>query len=162
VLARCRDDAEACIDGLRELARGIYPPVLSARGLVAALRARARVSPGDVRVVAEDGVATRRFAAGVENAAYFCALEALQNAAKHAPGAPVVVRVGDRPGVLEFEVADTGPGFTPGERAGDDGSGLVGMADRLAAVGGTLTVDSVPGAGTTVRGTIPVPGGATG
>jgi signal transduction histidine kinase len=157
LLARCREEAEACIDGLRELARGIYPPVLSARGLVPALRARARTSPGDVRVVAEPGADGRRFAAGVENAAYFCVLEALQNAAKHAPGTPVVVRVTAADGVLGFEVTDDGPGFTPGERAGDDGSGLVGMADRLAAVGGALAVESAPGAGTTVRGTIPVP-----
>jgi len=156
LLARCHDEARECLDSLRELARGIYPPLLSARGLVPALRARARTAPGDVRVVA-DGADGRRFAAGVENAAYFCMLEALQNAAKHAPGAPVVVRVTARDGVLELDVTDTGPGFTPGDGAGDDGSGLVGMADRLAAVGGTLTVTSSPGAGTTVHGSIPVP-----
>ena len=157
LLARCHDEVESCLDTLRELARGIYPPVLAARGLVPALRARARAAAGDVRVVADGGADGRRFSAGVENAAYFCVLEALQNAAKHAPGAPVVVRVTAGDGVLELDVTDTGPGFTPGEGAGDDGSGLVGMADRLAAVGGTLTVRSAPGAGTTVHGSIPVP-----
>jgi signal transduction histidine kinase len=156
-LADCRDDVEACIDGLRELARGIYPPVLSARGLVPALRARARTALSQVNVLAAGGVDRQRFSAGVENAAYFCVLEAVQNAAKHAPGSPVMIRVDARDGALEFIVTDTGPGFTPGERAGDDGSGLVGMADRLAAVGGTLTVTSAPGEGTAVHGTIPVP-----
>lgn len=155
---RCHEDVDRCIGELRELARGIYPPVLSARGLVPALRARARVAPGRVRVDASPRAQETRFPAGVEVAVYFCCLEAMQNAAKHAPGADVLVRLDLADGLLEFEVSDTGSGFTLEPGAGHDGTGLLGMQDRLAAVGGALSVTSAPGEGTAVRGRVPVGG----
>jgi len=153
-LARCRADVDRCVEDLRELARGIYPPVLAARGLAAALRARARRAPGDVRVVSSAGLDGVRFTPQVEIAAYFACLEALQNAAKHAGSASVLVQLSLDEGAVRFTVTDDGPGFDPASVGG--GSGLVGMADRVSAVGGSLVVESAPGRGTTVRGQLPV------
>lgn len=85
---------------------------------------------------------------------YFCCLEALQNAAKHAPGATVIVRVWEVGDQLRFEVADDGPGFSAGAPAA--GQGLTNMADRLWAFGGTVRWDAEPGAGTRVSGTVRV------
>jgi signal transduction histidine kinase len=150
-LATARADLDRCIQDLRDLARGIYPPVLAAQGLGAALRARARSGPGDVRVRADDA----RFPEEVELAAYFACLEAMQNAAKHAPGAAVTVSVTAVPGRMEFIVADDGPGFDPA--AATAGTGLIGLADRLGAVGGGVTVESAPGTGTRVHGHLPLP-----
>ena len=151
---RCLDELGGCIDDLRELARGIYPPVLASRGLAAALRARARVTPGDVRVVTGPGADRARWDGEVEVAAYFTCLEALQNAAKHAPTAAVVVALDVRDGGPAFSVTDDGAGFDP--TAPHGGTGLLGMADRIGALGGTLAVVSRPGAGTSVRGYLPV------
>jgi signal transduction histidine kinase len=92
----------------------------------------------------------------VEASVYFCCLEALQNAAKHADGAEVTVRVWEEPGTLHFEVADDGPGFDPDTVS--HGQGLVNMGDRLAALGGTVHWESAPGAGTRVCGSVPVNG----
>lgn len=151
---RCLDELGGCIDGLRELARGIYPPVLAGRGLAAALRARVRVTPGDVRVVVGPGADPARWDGEVEVAAYFTCLEALQNAAKHAPGAAVVVALDVRDGGPAFSVTDNGQGFDPADQ--HSGTGLLGMADRVGALGGTLAAVSRPGAGTSVRGHLPV------
>ena len=139
------------IQELRDLAHGIYPPLLVDSGLSEALRAAANRSPLDVRVDV-DGVG--RHHAEVEAAVYFCCLEALQNAAKHAPGATVELRVEVGGGTLRFEVSDDGPGFDPGAAAG--GHGFVNMSDRLGAIGGSVRWDSTPGEGTTVRGTVPL------
>jgi signal transduction histidine kinase len=147
---RARDQLDRCIQEVRDLARGIYPPVLAAHGLGAALRARARSAAGDVRVRAGG----ERFPEEVETAAYFACLEALQNALKYAPGATVTVSVTAAPGRLEFTVADDGPGFDAGRTT--EGTGLLGIADRLGAIGGGVTVESTPGAGTCVRGHLPL------
>ena len=86
---------------------------------------------------------------------YFCALEAMQNAAKHAgTGASVTVRVVEVAEGLAFEVVDDGAGFDPG--AGRRGAGFVNMSDRLGALGGTVRIDSAPGRGTRVAGTVPL------
>ncbi|WP_131803517.1 MULTISPECIES: sensor histidine kinase [Pseudofrankia] len=154
-LRRCQDDVDRCIDDLRELARGIYPPVLAARGLPTALRARARRAPLDVRVESAPELDGRRFATPVEIAAYFACLEALQNAAKHARGASVFVRLALDGDSLCFTVTDDGPGFDPADARSRAGTGLLGMADRVGAAGGTLTVETAPGRGTTVRGRLP-------
>ncbi|MDQ3385416.1 MAG: histidine kinase [Actinomycetota bacterium] len=139
------------IQELRDLAHGIYPPLLVDSGLSEALRAAANRSPLDVRVDVE-GVG--RHHAEVEAAVYFCCLEALQNAAKHAPDATVQLRVEEGGGTLRFEVSDDGPGFDPGVVAG--GHGFVNMSDRLGAIGGSVRWDSTPGQGTTVRGRVPL------
>jgi signal transduction histidine kinase len=90
----------------------------------------------------------------VEAAIYFCCLEALQNAAKHAAGRQATVRFRLDGSRLAFEVADEGAGFDATAAAG--GTGLQGMADRLEAIGGRLEVRSAPGAGTIVAGSVPV------
>ncbi|OHV35547.1 hypothetical protein BBK14_15095 [Parafrankia soli] len=89
-----------------------------------------------------------------EAAAYFACLEAMQNAAKHAPGAAVCVDIGLADGVLSFTVSDDGPGFDPAAPEGG-GTGLLGMADRVGAAGGALSIRSAPGNGTTVSGRLP-------
>ncbi len=146
---------DRCIDELRELGRGIFPPVLAARGLASALRARARSSPEEVHLVVAEESDGARVDPGVELAVYFCCTEALQNAAKHAAGARVVVHLEVTETELRFDVADEGPGLADVPQAGE-GTGLVGMQDRLGAVGGVLTVTSSPGRGTTISGRVPL------
>ena len=150
-LRDARRQAQDCIDDLRELARGLYPPVLAASGLLAALRARART--GRVRVAEPSTVDGLRFHADIELAVYFACLEAMQNAAKHAPGARTQLELDYRDGTLAFAVHDDGPGFDA-RTVAEQGTGLVALADRIGAVGGAVAVESQPGGGTTVRGTI--------
>lgn len=131
---------------LRDLAQGIYPPLLAERGLPPALRAAARRCAIACTVDAE-GIA--RYDVAVEAAAYFCILEALQNVVKHAGASEVRVQLTDQRG-LRFEVIDDGVGFDAHEKLAS--GGLLGMQARLAAAGGRLELTSVPGRGTTVRG----------
>jgi len=154
--AQLKDGVHAAIEELRALARGIYPPLLAEQGLPTALRAQAGRSSLPVRVEA-DGVG--RYRREAEAAVYFCVLEALQNAAKHACAQQATVTLAFGNGHLEFSVTDDGAGFDPAAVAGAaerTGTGLQGMADRLAAAGGTLGVRSAPGAGTAISGQIPV------
>jgi signal transduction histidine kinase len=139
------------LEDLRDLARGIYPPLLADQGLGAALEAQARRSPVPVAVEPE-GVG--RYAQEAEAAVYFCVLEALQNVAKYAEASSATVRLRASAGELRFEVEDDGRGFDPA--ATGFGTGVQGMVDRLAALGGELEVLSEPGRGTTVVGTLPV------
>jgi signal transduction histidine kinase len=143
------------ISALRDLAHGIYPPLLRDAGLPDALRAAAARSPLPVQVHAA-GVG--RYPEPVEAAVYFCCLEALQNAAKHAQGAEVTIDVAHRDGRLVVEVADSGPGFAGEEPP--SGAGMQNMADRLGAVGGSVRWSSTPGRGTTVTAAVPVAAGA--
>jgi signal transduction histidine kinase len=146
------DDVQEAVEELRDLAHGIYPPLLQDRGLADALAAAATRVPVRTRVEA-DGVGRQR--PDVEATVYFCCLEALQNAAKHAgDDASVTVRVREERERLSFEVADDGAGFAAEESR--RGVGLVNMQDRVGALGGTLTVDSAPGRGTTVSGSVPM------
>jgi signal transduction histidine kinase len=161
LLAESADDAEfirqaipdlkaqlsTALDDLRALARGIYPPLLAEQGLVMALRAQAARSP--VPAVVEAGQ-VGRYPQDAESTVYFCTLEALQNVAKHARATAVTVRLAGSAGTLEFSVSDDGAGFPAA--AARHGSGLQGMSDRLAAHGGTVTVTSQPGHGTTITG----------
>jgi signal transduction histidine kinase len=151
LLDQLKSEAQEALENLRDLARGIYPPLLADQGLVAALTAQARKSPMPVSVEA-DGVG--RFSQDVEAAVYFCTLEALQNVAKYAKASGATVHLSRKDGHLDFEVADDGVGFDP--KAKGSGTGTQGMADRLAALGGELLVVSSPGAGTTVTGKVPV------
>jgi signal transduction histidine kinase len=160
MVAQAQADATDALENLRDLARGIYPPLLAGQGLAAALAAQARKSPVPVAVEAE-GLA--RYPQEAEAAVYFCALEALQNVAKYAGASRATVRLAGPgqaaspngpAGVLEFSVTDDGAGFDPASSG--YGTGLQGMADRLAALGGDLRVRSQPGQGTTVTGQLPV------
>ena len=154
MLEALADSVKETIQEVRDLAHGIYPPLLMDSGLQEALRAAAGRSPLDVSVSSE-GVG--RYPTEVEAAVYFCCLEALQNASKHAPGSSVSITVAESPeGTLHFEVVDDGPGFDPA--AVGRGHGFVNMDDRLGAIGGTLAWTSAPGEGTQIRGTIPVGG----
>jgi signal transduction histidine kinase len=145
-----RAGLHAALDDLRALARGVYPPLLADQGLAAALRAQAGKAPLPV-VVEVDGIG--RYRRDAEAAAYFCILEALQNVAKYARASRAAVAVSCPDGHLEFSITDDGAGFDMAEAT--RGTGLQGMTDRLAAVGGTLHIRSRPGQGTTVSGTLP-------
>jgi signal transduction histidine kinase len=137
---------------LRDLAHGIYPPLLADKGLPAALGSAARRALLPVTVSA-DGLA--RYAPEAEATIYFCILEALQNAGKYAgEGAKVRVEVREEAGSLKFDLSDDGAGFDV--RTGDPGVGFTNMLDRLGALGGTLRVESAPGKGTVVSGALPV------
>jgi signal transduction histidine kinase len=150
-LAALQQDTQAALEDLRDLARGIYPPLLADRGLAAALEAQARKSPVPVEI-APDGAG--RYDPATEAAVYFSCLEALQNVAKYAEASRAVVELAHHDGRLTFTVSDDGRGFDPG--ATGYGTGLQGIADRLAALDGTLQVRSEVGRGTTLVGTVPV------
>ena len=142
----------AAIREVRDLARGLHPTILTERGLAAAVEVLAERAPIPVRATLPEG----RFPAEVEAAAYFVIAEAFTNAARHAQASLVTVTGHVAGGELHLSVADDG-------RGGADpsaGSGLQGLADRVAAVGGTLRFDSPAGGGTTVRATIPTEGAA--
>ena len=157
LLHQLQQDASAALDELRALAHGIYPPLLSSGGLSEALPAACRRA--QLPTTAEvDGVG--RYSREVESAIYFCCLEALQNAAKYAgDGASARMRVWLEDDTLEFEVGDDGRGFSSVNGESMAGAGLTNMRDRLGAVGGTLTIESTPGRGTSVRGRLPLPAG---
>jgi signal transduction histidine kinase len=153
LLSQLPQDATAALDELRALAHGIYPPLLSSAGLGEALSAACRRAALPTKVDV-DGV--DRYPRDVESAVYFCCLEAMQNAGKHARnGASARVHVWKEGRELLFEVADDGGGFDVAQPA--RGAGLTNMRDRLAAVGGTMTVQSTVGTGTRVRGVVPLP-----
>ena len=156
LLAEVRGQANEALTTLRDLARGIYPPALTDRGIGAALEGHLAKSHQSARLEMDGAAGPRRFAPEVEAAVYFCILEALQNCAKHAPGSDVRVRLSSTDEHLSFSVSDDGPGFDAARA--DNGSGLRGMADRLAAVDGSVQITSAPGGGTTVVGRVPVRG----
>ena len=139
------------LDTLIDLARGIYPPLLEEHGLAAALAAQYMRGPLSVTL---SGGGVRRYPIEVEAAAYFCILEALQNATKYSNANHVRIELDDAPHELAFKVIDDGIGFDPAEHA--NGTGVEGMSDRVGALGGDLAIDSSPGRGTTVTGRIPV------
>jgi signal transduction histidine kinase len=145
------DEVKATIQELRDLAHGIYPPLLADSGLGEALAAAGRRSPLPVTV---DAQGIGRYGLEIESALYFCCLEALQNAAKHAAGADVTVRLWEESGGLLFAVTDDGPGFDPARAQA--GHGYTNMADRLGAIGGTVRWESAAGQGTTISGSVPL------
>ena len=150
MLETIQGSATGALEDLRDLARGIYPPLLADQGLPAALEAQARKAA--VPTTVEAGT-VGRYPQEVEAAVYFCALEALNNVAKYAEASRATVSLEQQNGRLTFAVVDDGRGFDP--LAAERGTGLQGMADRLEAIGGDLDVESSPGQGTTVRGRIP-------
>jgi signal transduction histidine kinase len=150
LLVGLQADMKDALENLRDLARGIYPPLLADQGLPAALGAQARKSGLPV-AVETDGIG--RYSQEVEAAVYFCCLEALQNVAKYAHASRVLLRLSDEDDRLTFALADDGEGFDP--KTTTLGTGLQGMTDRVEALGGRLEVRSEPGTGTTVTGHIP-------
>jgi signal transduction histidine kinase len=151
MLGDLQGDANDALENLRDLARGVYPPLLADKGLRAALEAQARKSAVPVRI---EGDGTGRYPPEVEATVYFCALEALQNVAKYADARDAAVSLVPADGGLTFVVSDDGRGFDPG--AVPSGSGLQGMRDRVDALGGHLSIESTPGRGTTVTGHVPI------
>jgi len=151
LIAQLKQDADEALDTVRELARGIYPPLLASDGLEAALRSHLRRIPVPVDLQL-DGVP--RQPREVEAAVYFCCLEALQNVVKYAQAHRAIVRLWTEGANLAFRVEDDGKGFD--SATVPHGAGLQNMRDRLDALGGSLDVRSVPGRGTTIEGRVPV------
>jgi len=151
LLGQLKAETRQALATLRELAHGIYPPLLADQGLAVAIGALAMKTALPAELSA-DGVG--RYAEEIETAVYFCCVEAIQNAVKHAPGSTVALRLAEANGALSFSVADDGPGFDPSVR--QPGSGLQNMSDRLAALGGALEISARPGSGTTIAGRISV------
>jgi signal transduction histidine kinase len=153
LVERFGHEVEEAIDDLRAVASGIYPTVLTDHGVVAALRSVAQHAAIPVAVEA-NGIA--RHEARVESTVYFCCVEAVQNAAKHAgAGASVTIWLDETGGEVRFGVEDNGRGFD--HTTAPKGRGLTNIADRLATVGGTLTIDTTQDAGTRITGGIPLP-----
>jgi signal transduction histidine kinase len=153
ILERLNEDANVTLEGLRDLARGIFPPLLADKGIVAALDAYIRKGGVDARIDADDDTATERFDADVEAAAYFCGLQALQNVVRHTGNAPTTVRVRCDHDQLVLEIHDDGPGFDVGTR--EPGMGIQIMQDRVDALDGSLEISSERGNGTLVRVALP-------
>jgi signal transduction histidine kinase len=148
MLDAARDELARALEELRELARGIHPAVLTDRGLEPALEALAERAPLPVSL---DQMPAERLPAPVEAAAYFVVAEALTNVVKYAEASTAAVRIRRNGSYAVVEVRDDGVG-------GADptvGTGLRGLADRLAALDGRLEVHSPPGEGTTVRAEVP-------
>jgi GAF domain-containing protein len=150
-LERAVGEVSGALEDLLEIARGLHPAVLTERGLGSALQALARRSPIPVTVDVQVSV---RLPGPAETAAYYAVSEALTNTAKHAHAAAATVQVTTRDGALHLTIGDDGRGgAAPG-----GGTGLIGLTDRIEALGGRLTLDSPPGAGTTLHITLPLTG----
>jgi signal transduction histidine kinase len=151
-LGQLQADAQDALETLRDLARGIYPPLLAEQGLSAALEAQAAKSAIPTHVSAPD---VGRYPQEIESAVYLCALEALQNATKYSNASSIEISLAARDGHLRFEIRDDGVGFDTSTVA--RGVGLEGMVDRIDAIGGRLAIDSAVGGGTRIQGSIPAP-----
>jgi signal transduction histidine kinase len=152
-----KSDADEALETLRDLARGIYPPLLADKGLVVAIESQARKATVRVSVQAES---VGRYPQDIEAAVYFCVLEALQNIQKYAQASYVTVRLHGAETRVTFAVADDGLGFDVASMK--RGAGLTNMADRLDALGGALDITSSPGDGTTISGSLELDGAAVG
>jgi signal transduction histidine kinase len=151
-LERLDTEVERAIEDLRHVAESTVPAILADGGLAAALDQAASNAPLPVKV---DAAGLGRHPAALETTIYFCCLEALQNATKHAgPGTSVAIRIRKLPGTLRFVIEDDGIGFDP-RHGGPHGNGLANLTDRVSAVGGSLRIDTGPGRGTRVTGDVP-------
>jgi signal transduction histidine kinase len=147
-----QQDTKAALTEIRELVHGIFPPILADRGLVVAVQQRTARLPVPVEVEAAPADVGRRFPTEIEGTAWFVVSETLTNVLKHARAERVCIRLCSGDDDLVVEVEDDGIGRRDAPR----GHGLTNMADRVAALGGALTVEDVPGGGTLVRGTFPL------
>jgi signal transduction histidine kinase len=151
-LAALQDDTRRTLENLRELSRGIHPPILTHHGLVEALRTQASLLPIDIHVEVAPELRDARFPDSVEETAYYVASEGLTNVLKHAGTERATVKLGMDDRQLIVEVIDQGRGCDP---ATLPGTGLVGLHDRLGTLGGELRIDSRPGDGTTMHAALP-------
>jgi signal transduction histidine kinase len=150
--ADLRDSLDRALAEVRDLAHGIYPTVLETDGLRVALSEAAERAPIPTTV---DVNGTGRHPHEIESAVYFCCVEALQNAAKHAgEGRRATISLREADGRLSFAVSDDGQGFDPGRVR--PGAGLQNLADRVGALGGELVIDAAVGRGVTIRGEVPL------
>jgi len=154
IIDQIRADTQAALEGLRDLTRGAYPPILADEGLAAALTAKAKSAPLPVTL---EATGVDRLPKQVEIAAYFCCSEAIQNAAKYAKASSIVITLRSQVGALAFSVVDDGRGFEPSTVR--RGVGMRSMAERVESLGGTFEVRSAIGAGTTIAATIPLTSG---
>lgn len=145
-------ETDLAIETLRELARGLYPPILARDGLIAAIEAQAQRMPIPIEVC---GGPLPRLSQETEASVYFCLLEALQNVVKHSGASRATVQLDASDGKLAFSVRDDGRGLDLA--TAPSGSGMQNMRDRIEVLGGEFHVESSPGAGTCVRGVVPVP-----
>ena len=151
LLDESQEVAAEALQNLRDLAHGIYPPLLADEGLVVALQVRSQRSPLAVQVHGDE---LRRYPQDTEMAVYFCCLEAMQNAAKYSEASKIEVHLVDGDDTLRFSVQDDGKGFDP--VTAKRGAGLQNMTDRLQALGGDLQIVSSPGRGTRLDGEVPI------
>ncbi len=151
MLVALREQADDALETLQSLSLGVYPPLLEDQGIAAALAAQYMRTHLPVHLATPD---IGRYPIEIEAAVYFCVLEALQNAAKYADADRIDVILAEEDHAVTFEVRDDGSGFDTA--ADGNGTGLHGIRDRLAVFGGDASIASAPGAGTTVRGRIPI------
>jgi len=151
-LSRLQEETRQALEELRELARGIHPPVLTDRGLLEAIEARAARLPLGITVETDRALYGRRFAEEIEGAAYFLVCEALTNTVKHAAAQGAGIRLEAQNGHLYVQVSDDGQGFDPHTTPR---AGLAGLTDRIEALGGTVRIESRQGHGSTVSATLP-------
>src|SRR5215213_2602792 len=150
-LVKLTRSVEATLAEVRQVAHGLYPPLLAASGLATALR---RFRGHATSAPEIDAAGLGRYPPDIESAVYYCCLEAIQNATKHGGrGVHVSVALAEEDGDLTFRVIDDGPGFALGELRG---FGLQNMEDRVGALGGRLTIVTAPGRGTTISGRVPL------
>jgi signal transduction histidine kinase len=152
ILDEIKIETNEIVETVRELARGVFPPVLAEKGIVSALRSDV-TKMGINAKLETDSVGDARFNPQTEAAVYFCIREALQNASKHAPDTPITISFSFKNRSLEFSVRDQGPGFDP--KTAKAGSGLQNMVDRIEALGGQLEILSEADRGTNVVGRVP-------
>jgi signal transduction histidine kinase len=153
VIDDLRLEAQQILSDLRELAQGIHPSVLSDGGIVEAVEDRCARLPIDVSLQSSESLRTRRFDDNTEGAAYFFVTESLTNVLKHANASRAEISMTYGDGRLRLEVTDDGRGFEP-DRASNNG--LAGLQDRIRALGGTVTIASGPGRGTSIAASLPV------
>lgn len=151
LLHQVKQETFEAVESLRDLARGLFPQILSENGLRAAIQSHIQKMGLDARV--NDRTQSARFDPEVEANIYFCIREALQNASKHAPGVAATIRIWSDENQLAFTVNDEGPGFDL--HTVKMGSGLQNMKDRVEALGGSLQIESVRGRGTELTARIP-------